>query len=628
MSKINQFFTNLLLAGLLATLGVAPSVAGPLVVENYADGETLRYPLVLLRGTQADLAASHVVLRNSSSRLASRLMTGNAYQGRFKVLAELVPGENRLILQAGAETRDLVLNYRPQTNPYRIRAIHFTDNSGDPTYDTPFAHDTDYRAKWDAALKLLQTFTADEMRRHGHGRKTFNLELDAQGQVIVHIVKARGNFAELQKMGGGETYEAAATAIAGQLPKGPFKDLVCVAFSRHVKETGLATAYAALGGGNTALMGGACFFTWPTGVTNIQATFMSNVPIDDRLFHADDADRFAVWATASTTIGAGLHELGHTLTLPHTKLYPNGIMRRGGDSLNRYLGFLDPPCRRHQDYREFKSDGEPCWSDVCAAALAPSRWLALDARDWTKNNTIRFALDPATAELVVRSDAGLAFAGVEIPGSAEKFNPGASLATLPQQLRFPLAALAREYRTSQLTVRAMDGMGHYRHTSLEGLLHLERNLTTGKPVRASQDESSDFPAAAAVDGDMYSYWDAHPQPQWLQVDLEKVVTIDEVHLYGYADEGRHYQYTIACSRDGKTWSQVVDASANVAPSTQTGYRHVIPATPTRYVRVNMLRNSRNPGVHICELRVFEPGAPRSQAAYGTLEKLFAPENAR
>jgi hypothetical protein len=618
----------LLLAGLLATLGGAPSAAAPLAVENYIDGETLRYPLVLLRGTLVDQATSNVVLRNRSSRLASRAMTGHAHKGRFKVLAELVPGENRLVLQAGADIRDFVLNYRPQTNPYRVRAIHFTDNSGDPTYDTPFAHDTDYRAKWDAALKLLQTFTADEMQRHGHGRKTFNLELDEQGQVIVQIVKARGSFAELQKMGGGETYGAAAAAIAEQLPKGPFKDLVCAAFSRHVKETGRATAYAALGGGNTALMGGACFFTWPTGVTNIQSTFMSDQPIDDRLFHADDVGRFAVWATASTTIGSGLHEIGHALTLPHTTFYGNGIMRRGGDSFNRYLGFLDPPCRRHQDYREFTGDGEPCWSDVCAAALAPSRWLALDARNWTKKNTISFALDPATAELVVRSDDGLAFACVEIPGSAEKFSTGASLATLPEQVRFPLAELAREYRTPRLTVRAMDGMGHYRHASLEGLLHLERNLTTGKPVSASQDESSDFPASAAVDGDMHSYWDATPYPQWLQVDLERDVMIDEVHLYGYVGEGRHYQYAIACSRDGKTWTPLVDASANVAPSTDAGYRHAIPATPMRYVRVTMLRNSRNPGVHIRELRVFEPGAPRSQTADGRLGNIFAPENAR
>lgn len=610
-----------LLGGLCAV--ALPAMGADLAVTNYESAETLRYPLVLLRGTLPDATLDRVTVVNASSTRSTREMVGNAHRGRFKALAELVPGKNTLRIAAGEATATFVLHYQPQTNPYKVRAVHFTDRTGDPTYQTPFTDEPqDYRAKWDASLKLLQTFTADEMHRLGHGRRTFNLELDDDGNVMVHVVKGRGSFEELQQMSGGAAYGASTQAIAEQLPKGPFKDVVNVAFSRHVKETGRATAYAALGGGDTALMGGACFYTWPTGVARIHDTFMSVAQIDERLFHADDIGRYAVWATAATTIGSGLHELGHALTLPHTRNYGNGIMRRGADTLNRYLGFVDPPCRWHKESREFKDGEEPCWSDVCAAALAPSRWLALDARDYTDENTIRFELDVRTSELVVRSDNGLAFACVEVPGEAERFDGRANLRDLPKELRLPLSDIARDYQTSRLTIRAMDGMGHYRHTSLKGLLSMETNLTTGKPATASMESASEHSANAAVDGDLGTYWDASPYPQWLQVDLKRAANIDEIRLYAYADGGRSYQYTIEGSLDGKAWSRLVDAGTAREVSTDQGYRHVLPPTALRHLRVTMLKNSANPGVHVRELRVFEPGAPRTVTPYVTLKSLF------
>lgn len=51
--------------------------------------------------------------------------------------------------------------------------------------------------------------------------------------------------------------------------------------------------------------------------------------------------------------------------------------------------------------------------------------------------------------------------------------------------------------------------------------------------------------------------------------------------------------------------QVVDATQNTAPGTEKGYTHKFDATKTRYVRVNMLKNSDNLGVHLVEVRVFE-----------------------
>ena len=619
---------RLVLACAAALAPQARSEAAPaIVVTNYEDGETIRYPLVQLRGklTDATLAnVKSVTVVNTSSRMDTRAMTGPALKGAFKAFAELVPGVNRLRVKAGAHEAPFVLNYEPQTNSHKVRAVHFTDKTGDPTYESQFADDPqDYRARWDAAMKLMQTFTADWMHARGHGRKTFNLELDGDGMVVVHVVRGRRSFDEMQKLGGGAAYGAAAAAIRSQLPRGPYKHLVCVAFSRHIKGTEKATAYAALGGGNVALMGGACFYTWPSGVKDIVRTFSSDVRIDIERYHADDCRRFAVWATASTTVGAGLHELGHAFTLPHTRKHYTGIMLRGGDTLNRYVGFLDPPCRRRDGYREFKEGKEPYWSEVSAAALAPSRWFALDEPRVTEENTIEFYLDVPRRELVVRSAAGLAFLAVEKPGSAEHWDRRASTAALPKELRLPLAEIAALHRTSRLTVRASDGGGHYRHASLASMLNREPNLTTGKAASASLHSGPRYAPAAAVDGELGTYWGADPYPQWFQVDLARAVVLDEIHLHTYADGRRYYRYDIRMSTDGKRWSTVADASANKEKATDEGYRHKFKPVRARYVRVNMLRNSANRGVHVRELRVFGPGDPRSNPAYAKLKELFA-----
>ena len=40
------------------------------------------------------------------------------------------------------------------------------------------------------------------------------------------------------------------------------------------------------------------------------------------------------WANYATTLGAAMHELGHTFNLPHT---PSGIMGRGFDDMNIFF---------------------------------------------------------------------------------------------------------------------------------------------------------------------------------------------------------------------------------------------------------------------------------------------------
>ncbi len=136
-------------------------------------------------------------------------------------------------------------------------------------------------------------------------------------------------------------------------------------------------------------------------------------------------------------------------------------------------------------------------------------------------------------------------------------------------------------------------------------INYERNLTTGQKVTASSSHAG-FEPQNAVDGlvDLGKFWDASPFPQWWQVEFDQVHEIKELHLFTYWDGGRVYQYTIDISLDGKKWDTVVDASSNQVVASPAGYRHKITTVKTRFIRVNILKNSANPGVHIVELRVY------------------------
>jgi alpha-N-acetylglucosaminidase len=132
------------------------------------------------------------------------------------------------------------------------------------------------------------------------------------------------------------------------------------------------------------------------------------------------------------------------------------------------------------------------------------------------------------------------------------------------------------------------------------------NLATGKPVIVSGGTEGEYLPEFAVDGriDPSSRWSASPPPQWLQVDLGEVHTIDHIQVFPYWDGKRYYQYFVEVSPDGKQWETVTDMRTNTTPATILGHDHRFPKTRARHVKVTLTFNSANRAVHLVELRVF------------------------
>lgn len=139
-------------------------------------------------------------------------------------------------------------------------------------------------------------------------------------------------------------------------------------------------------------------------------------------------------------------------------------------------------------------------------------------------------------------------------------------------------------------------------------LQLENSLTTGKPIEGSNEKYAPGNAKYGNNGEIarWDHWGDHVNGNnWVKVDLERIEDISRFKVYTFWDGYRYYEYTIEVSVDGKEWIQVVDESTNRKVSTPEGATHVITPVKARYLKLNLLRNSANPSVHLVEFQAFK-----------------------
>jgi hypothetical protein len=149
--------------------------------------------------------------------------------------------------------------------------------------------------------------------------------------------------------------------------------------------------------------------------------------------------------------------------------------------------------------------------------------------------------------------------------------------------------------------------GAERRENLDALVS-RNGIAVGCPATASSSEAG-HPPTAACDGrvDVNAYWGATPFPAWWQVDLGQPRLIDRVRVITFWDRGqerRSYQYRVQGSVDGSRWEPLADLSGNERPATAAGELLSFAPRKVRWVRVEMLRNSANTGVHLVEVMVF------------------------
>ena len=406
-----------LLICLVVTLLCQSVSVARLLVANHEDRSTVRYPVVLLRGT---LPAKNTGLQVS---VGEKTFSICRQAGQFKVLVELTAGENLIRLQAENPDADLQLNisYVPQTNPYYVRVIWMTDSSGDTRYAAPGAEDPqDYESRLRTAAILMQTLTAERMHDLGRPRRTFRLERDAAGQVIVHTLKAPESTEDYYGMDDQRWWRETAQWLNKDHPDPFAKNIVLAAFTRKDARTGEMKAHTALGGGNLGLFGSASLFSWPAGLHQVVPTFENDSNYETTNVHNDSVGRNTIWGLASTTIGATLHEMGHTFDLPHCN-DPMGIMTRGFDHFNRVFTFQDPVSGRNREPLSFSQQQEAYFAPISASYLQLSRWFQPDVVEYPDRRPSEISYTKESGEIVVEAESGVAWVGFWVDSNVYAF---------------------------------------------------------------------------------------------------------------------------------------------------------------------------------------------------------------
>jgi hypothetical protein len=342
-------------------------------VANMKNGETVRYPVVLLQGTAQGA-------KTLTAAVAGREVKVPVEGGAFKVLARLQPGPNTVLLTTDEGKSSFKLTYKPSTSPYRVNVVFVVASDEKPTYDgaDEVAAKT-YASKLATAALLMQTYTAESMHRMGFGRTTFNMEFGSDGLPVVHTVRYPVDGDSLRLRDGGKLYGDLYDWIDRQFPTNRNKNLVLMGFSRFNPTTGRAEAHTALGGGGMGLFGNTAMYTWPTDLADVYRAFSDPTVVDGTKMHDDSAGRSTAWGLASTTIGAMLHEMGHTFGLPHTG-DPTSIMQRGFDRFNRMFTVIEPPTKGRDKSVTFGPNDTGRWEPRSAAQLACLRWFQPDDR--------------------------------------------------------------------------------------------------------------------------------------------------------------------------------------------------------------------------------------------------------
>ncbi len=139
------------------------------------------------------------------------------------------------------------------------------------------------------------------------------------------------------------------------------------------------------------------------------------------------------------------------------------------------------------------------------------------------------------------------------------------------------------------------------------------NLALNKIVTCSSEQleggTGDNPCANAVDGDTLTRWSSARDstwPQWIEVDLDSVMTINKTEVICYND--RAYQFTVDVKTDsGGQYTQVVDRSDNTQPgSVAFPITDIFDSIKARYVRLTVTGadNYAGPWTSIIELKIF------------------------
>ncbi|GAC96204.1 zinc metalloproteinase [Pseudozyma hubeiensis SY62] len=219
---------------------------------------------------------------------------------------------------------------------------------------------------------LWQAFHSEQMRRHGMGRRAFQLDDEAsfaQGERSlellprVHLIKSRRTLREFRDpenaqqkpnaRNGGAMHAFAAEALEDpSTPRELHWSPVAVLTLDTIwdPKMRLLRAHGAVGAGGPGslshgVMGSHWLWAAPRSLDQVTAAFLDTEATDESCCVNDLDECPTAWQTLNIGSGAFFHEAGHAMNQPH---WPTGLMARGYIEFSRAFMTREPGCKRNR----------------------------------------------------------------------------------------------------------------------------------------------------------------------------------------------------------------------------------------------------------------------------------------
>ncbi len=187
--------------------------------------------------------------------------------------------------------------------PKLLYVIYFTPSDREPA--------ANYQQRLTGILENIQTFYRNGMERAGFGPEAFPLERDAQGKLVIHLVKGREPESDYQKPDGEKILGECVPTLnaAGIFPERETVLIFCnladwneqtKTFSHHSPYYGMWTQ-----------TNGLCFAV-DSAILNVNDFLLREPVLSD-----DEYGKMPLGKFTTVFIGGIAHELGHAFALPH-----------------------------------------------------------------------------------------------------------------------------------------------------------------------------------------------------------------------------------------------------------------------------------------------------------------------
>ncbi|KAL6944457.1 hypothetical protein ACO0RG_001194 [Hanseniaspora osmophila] len=300
----------------------------------------------------------------------------------FKAVVYLTPGLNRLRFTSNGKAgktlvKTLALTYVPLLQDIPVHLCVLVAKDSPLLFDSPEEQKRREGGnnlqlavkKLQMGALLMQAYTNEQMFRNGFGQRTFPFVQDwslsyifnqegpmgrLRNSVKIHILKSEktvrelrdSNLAQQNEKGSdrGGLFGIAMDALQnynnGQLLQNnvekPLQAAVMFLDAHWDPKLKLILTHAALGGGTEeiklAIFGSHGLYSWPSCMEDITRYFLDPTKIDANAVANDNGECGSYWECLCVTLGAFLHEIGHSLGCPHQEY---GVMLRDYPVFNR-----------------------------------------------------------------------------------------------------------------------------------------------------------------------------------------------------------------------------------------------------------------------------------------------------